>query len=105
METAQKTEQARGKATVVITYNSVRGYPAGTYQGKEGPIVIYSNSNTESWDSQAEGRLGSVMHGIYGRVNPEDVKQVFLYAGLNAMNGALRVAQSLSGQGNSFRSP
>jgi hypothetical protein len=95
----EKTKQ-NGKATVVITYNSVAGYPEGTYQGKEGPVVIYSNDNTSSWDEQAENKLGNVMHGIYGRITPEDVGQVYLYVGLHARNGALRAAESLAGKGN-----
>jgi len=88
------------KATVVITYNSVRGYPAGTYNGKNGPVIVYSNDNTETWEDLAEQKLGSVMHGIFGRINPEDIGQVYLYVGLHARGGALRAARILSGQGN-----
>ena len=92
--------KGKGKATVVITYNSVKGYPAGTYSGKKGPVVVYSHDNTSSWEDEAESMLGQIMHGLYGRVNPEDVEKVYIYVGLNAKDGALRAAESLAGRIN-----
>lgn len=99
---AKQKSETNGKATVIITYNSVNDYPAGTYQGKHGPVVIYSNDNSETWDDRAEGMLSSVLHGIYGRVNPEDVGKVYLYVGLHARRGALRAAESFSHGGNNL---
>jgi hypothetical protein len=46
--------------------------------------------------------LGGVLHGIYGRTDPEDVEQIFLYVGKFAKHGALNVAQRLSGEGNNL---
>jgi hypothetical protein len=84
------------RATVVITYNSVKDFPAGTYEGKNGPVIVYSHDNTSTWDDEAESKLGQIMHGVFGRISPEDVKQVYLYVGLYAKNGALRAAERLS---------
>jgi hypothetical protein len=97
MENTQQNTADR-RATVVITYNSVRDFPAGTYEGKSGPVIIHSHDNTSTWYDEAEGKLGSIMHGIFGRVTPEDVKQVYIYAGLYAKNGALRAAERLAGE-------
>tara|TARA_Y100000310_G_scaffold42446_1_gene39737 strand:+ start:3034 stop:3471 length:438 start_codon:yes stop_codon:yes gene_type:complete len=96
-------EKQDGKATLVVTYNSVADFPAGTYDGKNGPVVVVSNENTRTWGrEEAEQRLGSVLHNIYGRTNPEDVEQIFLYVGKFAKHGALNAAQDLAGEGNNL---
>jgi len=89
------------KATLVITYNSVRNYPTGTYKTNHGPLVVYSHENTKTWgDRQAEGKLSQIMHGIFGRINPADVDKIYLYAGLYAKNGALQATKKFAGEGN-----
>jgi hypothetical protein len=93
-------EKAKGKATVVITYNSVSGYKPGVHQGRNGPVVIYSHNNYDTWDTKAPQKLGEIMHQLYGRINPEDVEKVYLYVGRYAMDGALRAAKQLASDGN-----
>jgi hypothetical protein len=101
MEQETGKHEGNGKATLVITYNSVEGYPAGTYRGGNGPVVIHSHENTRTWGEEAaEGKLGQILHGIYGRISPEDVKQIYLYVGLYAKAGALRAARRIAGDGN-----
>jgi hypothetical protein len=97
----EETKQ-NGKATVVITYNSVKNYPAGTYEGKNGNVIIYSNENHSGWEERAQEKLESVMHGIYGRLDSEDVKHVYLYVGRDAKNGAEEIAQKLSDHGKNL---
>ncbi len=92
--------ERNGKATLVITYNSVEGYPTGTYNGKNGPVVVHSNGNTKTWGrEEAEGKLGQIMHGLYGKVDQDDVKQIYLYVGLYAKHGALSAASNMAGNG------
>jgi len=91
-----KQSKTDKRATVVITYNSVRDFPAGTYEGKSGPVIVYSHDNTRTWDEEAESKLGQIMHGIFGRITPEDIKQVYMYVGLYAKDGALRAAEGLA---------
>ncbi|HLD54947.1 MAG TPA: hypothetical protein VJB35_01680 [Candidatus Nanoarchaeia archaeon] len=93
--------QTTDKATLVITYNSVENYEAGTYKGKNGPLVIYSHDNTRTWGSEeADNKLGQILHGLYNRINPEDVEKIYLYVGRYAKDNALRAAQRMAGQGN-----
>jgi hypothetical protein len=102
MET-QTREKETGKATLVVTYNSVNGFPAGTYEGENGPVIVCSNENAETWGRErAESELGSVLHGIYGRATPEDVEEVIMYVGLHARDGALRAAREMAGEGNNL---
>lgn len=90
----------KGKATIVITYNSVRNHPSGTYEGKNGPVVIYSHENTRTWgEDEAESKLSQIMHGLYGRLDSQDVEQIYLYVGLYAKEGALRAAKNLASNG------
>tara|TARA_Y100000310_G_C20678763_1_gene814628 strand:- start:2394 stop:2819 length:426 start_codon:yes stop_codon:yes gene_type:complete len=94
-------EHQNGKATVVVTYNSVNDHPAGTYQGKNGPVVINSHENTRTWGADdAEGKLGQILHGLFGRIDSEDVDKIYLYVGANAKDGALRAAKQIAGEGN-----
>ncbi len=84
------------KRAVVITYNSVDGYPAGEYKGKEWDVTIYSNANTKTWGpDDAPGRLEKIL----GQVNGKRPDKVYLYAGLYAMNGALHAASHIAGTG------
>jgi hypothetical protein len=100
METQTQPTQ-EGKATIILTYNSVRNFPAGTYKAKNGPLVIYSHENARTWgEAGAEGKLSEILHGLYDRVNPQDVEHIYLYVGLYAKEGALRAAQRLAGDGN-----
>ena len=100
----EEKSNKNNKATLVITYNSVKDYPAGEYQGKNSPIVIYSHENSIfTWGKkEAEERLGQILHKIFGRIDPEDIEQIYLYAGLYAKNGALRAAKSLTSNKNNL---
>ncbi|MBU4070150.1 MAG: hypothetical protein KJ646_04170 [Nanoarchaeota archaeon] len=92
-----------GKATIVITYNSVKDFPNGTYQGKNGPVVIYSHDNTKTWGNQeAEGKLSQILHDIYGRADSEDVDKIYLYVGLYAKDGALNAAKNFTNKGSNL---
>ena len=91
------------KSTVIITYNSVTGYPAGTYTTPKGePVVVYSHDNTRTWNDMAPRKLGELLHGLYGRINPKDVQQIYLYIGKYAAHGALQAAQELRHDGNAL---
>lgn len=83
------------KSTVIITYNDVINFPAGTYG--DGDLVVYS-SDRRHYENSPEA-LGRVLHSIHGRLNPEDIDRIYVYAGLSAMDGALNVARSLADTG------
>jgi hypothetical protein len=107
-KTKQNKEQ-KGKATIVITPDCVNEYKTGIYNGKEGPVIIYSDDEgrdniyisryTEDWDDNAEFRLNRTLHSIYGNTDLENVNQVYLYMGADSMIGCLNAAKSLSGNG------
>ncbi|MBS3076601.1 hypothetical protein J4481_02575 [Candidatus Pacearchaeota archaeon] len=98
----RKSKAQPKKATIVITYNSVENFPAGTYEGKNGPVIIYSNDNTYTWSREAENKLGQVLHQIYGKTDEKDVGKVYLYVGSYAKEGALRAARKYSDAGKNL---
>lgn len=94
-------QSTNGKATLILTYNSVRNFPAGTYETKNGPLVVHSNENTRTWgETEAEVKLSQILHGLYNRVSPKDVGHIYMYVGLYAKEGALQAAKRLAGEGN-----
>jgi hypothetical protein len=101
MKKQEKQKRQNGKATIIVTYNSVENYPAGTYVGKNGPLVIYSHENTKTWgERDAERKLSQISHQLYGKADPSDVKEIFMYVGLYAKRGALAAASRFARQGN-----
>jgi hypothetical protein len=109
MAKTKQNKEPKGKATIVITPNRVNENKTGIYNGKEGPVIIYSDEEncdnlyisryTEIWDDNAEFRLNRALHSIYGNTDLENVKQVYLYIGTDPMIGCLKAAKSLSGNG------
>lgn len=102
-KTTNAMKRQKEKATLVITYNRVYGYEPGLYyRGKKEPLIICSYDNTETWGSEAQSKLEGILHQINGRVSPEDIKQVYLYIGKFAREGALKAAEHLSSKGNNL---
>lgn len=88
--------------TVLISYNSVAGFRSGWH--KDNQVFVCANdagqgaSTGEGRDN--EQRAGSVMHSISnrfyrGNVPVESVERFYVYAGLNALEGAISIAKSL----------
>ncbi len=91
------------KGTVVlISYNSVAGHRSG-WHGKDRLFVCANDQGQGA--NIGEGcndkqRAGSVMHSISNRfyrgsVPVESVERFYVYAGLNAFEGAISMAKSL----------
>lgn len=88
--------------TVVISYNDVAGFPSG-WHGNQKLFVCANDDGMAA--STGEGgsnqqRAGSVMHRISGTFYrgsvPVGIVQRFLvYAGLNALEGAIAMAKDL----------
>ena len=87
--------------TLVLTYNNVRGYPSGTYKGKSQNVVIHSQD--KRYYKQSAQKLSELLHSMYGKVKMNSVKDVVVYAGLNALNGALSVATNLAHDSKNVR--
>lgn len=87
---------------VLISYNPVAGFRSGWH--KNNRLFVCANDAGNGADN-GEGRdnkqrAGSVMHSISGRfyrgsVPVEGVKQFYVYAGLNALEGAISMAKGL----------
>lgn len=80
------------KTTLVLTYNDVVGYPAGIYSTGESEVVVHSQD--KRYYELSPEKLGQLMHSIYRKVDFDNVNEVVVYAGLNALDGALKAAQT-----------
>jgi len=76
---------------LVLTYNHVKGYPRGVYQYRDEKVIVHSSD--KRYHSRAPEKLSELMHSLYGEVDFEEIDKVIVYAGLNALDGALRAAQ------------
>lgn len=88
-----KRMETKQKATVVTTYNSVKDYASGVYQGRNGRVVVVSQDNTKSWRNTAQLKQIETAVQLFGTITPEDVKKMYVYVGVEAMVQALDVAQ------------
>jgi len=86
--------KSEGKTTLVLTYNKVAGYPAGIHEGHGHRIIVHSQDKRYFQDSPQ--KLQELMHDLYGKVNLEKVDEVIVYAGLNALSGALAAAIAMA---------
>ena len=97
-----RNKKGKSKTTVLISYNSVKGFKSGWHANKK--LYICANDigrgkDTGRGSTEVE-KAGSVMHSISGSyyngsVPVEKVEHYYVYAGLNAMNQAVYMATSL----------
>lgn len=88
--------------TVVISYNDVAGFPSG-WHGNQKLFVCANDAGMASRTGEGKSdqrRAGSVMHRISGTfyrgsVPVENVQRFFVYAGLNALEGAVAMAKGI----------
>ncbi|OGD31807.1 hypothetical protein A3C91_00055 [Candidatus Azambacteria bacterium RIFCSPHIGHO2_02_FULL_52_12] len=92
-----------GKGTVVlVSYNAVAGFRSGWHANNR--VFVCANDSGQGANT-GEGRdnkqrAGAVMHTISNRfyrgsVPVEGVERFYVYAGLNAFEGAISMARSL----------
>ena len=88
--------------TVIISYNNVKGFTSGWHGGDK--LFICANDQGRGSASGSTGteqqRAGSTMHRIShqyydGEVPVNNVTQYIVYAGLNALHGAIDMAIGL----------
>ena len=92
---------ANKKTHLVLTYNNVEKYPAGVYQGKKNKVIVHSQD--KRYYNESPKKLSELLHSIYGQVNMEKIDNAVVYAGLNALEGALNVASGLVHDGKSVK--
>jgi|SRR3989344_249167 len=88
-------DDLEGKTTVVLTYNSVKNFPAGTYSGKNGSVIVYGHENEKSWENRADDKIADTLSCFLTQTTLSDVKNVFLYIGVHAMYRTFGVAEFL----------
>lgn len=90
------------KITVLISYNEVKGFSSGWHANKR--LYVCANDAGRGRDTgkgnSDEEKAGSVMHDIsgsyyHGNVPVKKIERYYVYAGLNAMDQALSMAESL----------
>jgi|SRR3989344_3167677 len=88
--------------TVIISYNDVSGFLSG-WHGDQRLFICANDAGMASQTGEGSTdrqRAGCVMHRICGTfyrgsVPVENVQQFFVYAGLNAFEGAIAMAKDL----------
>jgi hypothetical protein len=88
-------EKKPEKTSIILTYNNVRGYPEGIHG--DGRLVVVSSASRGHGD-RAPAVLHDLMHRIYDREDFSNVDMIYVYAGKNAMSGALHAAANLVGE-------
>jgi hypothetical protein len=89
----------KGKTTVILTYNSVRGYDRGVYQGRDGPVAVISNDNRQTWGDQAPEKLAEIIREVVKNRNLDEVGKIYLYIGANAAVESVQLAQVMKAYG------
>jgi len=82
------------KTTLVLTYNNVEGYPAGVYESDNNKVIVHSQ-DTGRYEKSPDSRLAELLENLHEKVNLEKIDKVIVYAGVNALDGALGAATSL----------
>lgn len=95
-------EKPKAKTLVLISYNPVNGFASGWHGNRKLFVCASDNGRgRDVGDGQNEKeRAGSVMHKISGdfykgSVPVENVREFVVYAGLNALEGAIYMAKGL----------
>ncbi|MBU0727672.1 hypothetical protein KKA95_03230 [Patescibacteria group bacterium] len=97
-EELEKLVKKNGKkAVVIMTYNSVKGFPAGIHS--EGRVVVYSwNRHAHRGDTPAIAKqLTDQFYDDFDlRRDGELFEHVFVYTGINAIDESIQTAQSIA---------
>lgn len=101
-------KKPKAKTLVLISYNPVNGFPSGWHSDRK--LFVCANDNGRG-ASVGDGKnekekAGSVMHKISGNfyngsVPVENVREFVVYAGLNALEGAIYMAKGLKEKASS----
>lgn len=83
-----------GKTSVILTYNYVNGFPSGVHG--DGRLAVISSGSRHYEESSKV--LHDLMHEVYDREDFGNVDMIYVYAGINAMSGALHAASNLVGE-------
>lgn len=87
-------EHKGNATTLVLTYNDISGYPAGVYHGRSRDVVVHSQDRR--YYQESPEKLSELLHSLYSKVDMQSVDSVIVYAGLNALEGALGAAKKLA---------
>jgi len=85
-----KAKEQPKKASLILTYGGVSGYPSGFYEGKDGPVIVQSGQSiydnpSGSSNEYFEKIFSRIYHtlSVYGKANKSEMGMAYLYIGLS----------------------